>query len=233
MESGPDGNPARWRPAGRKPVIDKGLGIYLIWMDSELTHDAESKSANVIYAVPQKTPMEIAREKNCATPNSLVEQFKREFESLWEKTASPRPGVEGEEHGALVFYEAATNNHPFVELSPGKHMRLGKTQYAPNVPAMPNIGPETREAFAGFSKSKRAVNFLAFFHTHPNYVGLPPESRSGDPSQQDEDYQRDHGNPLGIVRTGKGYSFFSNGKTFGPGDAKANDCVWQLNRARN
>lgn len=84
-----------------------------------------------------------------------------------------------------------------------------------------------------FNQAKRKVEFLAFFHTHPNFPGIPAESRSGAPTPEDTDYQRRRGNPLGIIRTGKGYSFFSNGKEFGPEDARANACIVDLNRAGN
>jgi hypothetical protein len=171
--------------------------------------------------------MAIARKKNCATPNSIVEQFKNDFEAQWKRTTQS-----GEENGSLVFYEKSTNTYPLVKLSEGRHLRFGKTQYAPNVPAMPEIGRETDKALAEFRTTERSVYFLAFFHTHPNYPG--GDSRSGEPTADaDIPYQSRYGNPLGIIRTGRGYSFFSNGKTFRPSDPKANDCIWQLNNSRN
>jgi len=97
----------------------------------------------------------------------------------------------------------------------------------PNLPAMPDIGPETARAKA----DHRGAYFMAVFHTHPNWVS--GASAPGDPSGEDIQYQSDHGNVLGIIRTGKGYSFFSNGRTFRPSDAKANDCIWELNQTRD
>ena len=181
---------------------------------------------NAGFFEPQNTPIAIARKKNCATPNSIVELFKKELESQWERTTRS-----GEENGSLLFWERATNTYPRVPLSEGSHIRLGTTQYAPYIPAMPEIGPETRSAQDNFAAAGRTVDFLAFFHTHPNYPG--GDSGSGDPSGDDIDYQSQHGNVLGIIRTGNGYSFFSNGRTFGANDPKANDCIWELNRARN
>jgi hypothetical protein len=171
--------------------------------------------------------MDIARRKNCATPNSIVEQFKNEFEAQWTRTTQS-----GEENGSLVFYEGTTNTYPLVKLSEGRHLRYGKTQYAPVVPTMPEIGPETDKAIGSFRTAGRSVYFLAYFHTHPNFTS--GASRSGEPSlDADVPYQSRHGNVLGIIKTGQGYSFFSNGKTFRPGDAQANDCIWQLNNSRN
>lgn len=179
----------------------------------------------------QESAMEIARRKNCATPNSLVQQFKKEFEALWDKTvASSEPGVEGEEFGSLIFYEASTNTYPLVELSPGRHLRMGKTSYAPYVPALPEIGPDTQKALTEFRNQKRSVELIVFFHTHPDYPGIPSNSRSGKASPDDETYQRNYRNPLGIIRTGNGYSFFSNGKSFSTTDELANECIWVLNR---
>ena len=173
--------------------------------------------------------MEIARRKNCATPNSMVEQFKSEFEALWQKTvASSGPDTEGEEFGSLIFYEASSNSYPLVQLSPGEHVRYGTTSYAPNHPALPKVGPDTENALREFRNQKRSVEFYVFFHTHPNFIG--GDSRSGEPSGDDESYQRNYQNPLGILRSGKGYSFYSNGKTFWPKDDLANECIWKLNR---
>jgi hypothetical protein len=91
----------------------------------------------------------------------------------------------GEENGSLLFYDQATNTYPRVSLSEGRHIRLGRTQNAPVVPAMPEIGPETRRALDSFASARRSVYFLAFFHTHTNYPG--GDSRSGDPSRDDID----------------------------------------------
>jgi len=172
--------------------------------------------------IQDKSAMDIAREKNCATPNSIVEYFKNKLEDHWSRTTET-----GEENGSLLFYEAATNSYPDVKLSEGRHLRFGTTQYAPVLPAMPEIGPETRAAFQNFSAQGRTVYFLAFFHTHPG------SSQTGKPSGGDIQYQIDMNNVLGIIRTRNGYSFFSNGKTFGPGDAQANECIWLLNSSRN
>ncbi|HEX6042837.1 MAG TPA: hypothetical protein VFZ22_00005, partial [Pyrinomonadaceae bacterium] len=178
-------------------------------------------------ARPQESAMEIARRKNCATPNSIVEQYKLELEAQWERTTRT-----GEENGSLFFWERAKNLYHRISLSEGKHIRLGTTQYAPVIPTMPEIGPETRNAIQYFSQSERNGEFLAFFHTHPNYPG--GDSRSGEPtSDGDVPYQKANKNVLGIIRTGKGYSFFSNGKTFWPNDSKANDCIVDLNKSRN
>jgi hypothetical protein len=181
----------------------------------------------------QGSAMDIARKKNCATPNSIVENFKKEFEALWDKTmATAKPGVEGEEFGALVFYEQASNTYPIVELSPGRHVPIG-SKNSPKVPALPEVGPDTNNALATFRNQNRIVEFLVFFHTHPNYTGIPTESRAGKPSPDDKDFQRNHGNPLGIIRTGNGYFFFIKGKEFGQTDARANDCITTLKRLRN
>lgn len=133
----------------------------------------------------------------------------------------------GEENGSLVFYDPAKNTYPLVALSEGRHWPPRRTQYTPSLPAMPEIGPETRKAKANHP----GAYFMAVFHTHPNWAN--GASAPGNPSPDDIQYQRNHGNVLGIIRTGNGYSFFSNGKTFGPNDAKANECIWELNRTRN
>jgi len=56
--------------------------------------------------------MDIARRKNCATPNSLVEYFKKDFEAQWDRTSRS-----GGENGSLLFYEQANNTYPKVTLS--------------------------------------------------------------------------------------------------------------------
>jgi hypothetical protein len=61
---------------------------------------------------PQKTA---SQQKNCATPNSLVELFKKDFEAQWKRTTQS-----GEENGSLLFYEQATNTYPKVTLSEGE-----------------------------------------------------------------------------------------------------------------
>ncbi len=172
---------------------------------------------------PQSSALADRAAKNCATPNSIVAHFKKDFEAQWTRTTKS-----GEENGSLIFYEQATNTYPKVRLSEGRHM----TDRITSVPALPEIGPETRQAFEDFAKANRKVYFLAFFHTHPNYPRTG-ESRSGGPSSGDIQYQSDFKNALGILRTGKGYSFFSNGTTFWPGDSRANECIWTLNHRRN
>src|SRR5262249_53460505 len=102
-------------------------------------------------------------------------------------------------------------------------VRQGTTEYAPNLPMMPEVGPETTKAFGDFAAAGRGVIFMAFFHTHPNFVS--GASQNGDPSWDDTQYQSNHGNVLGIIRTGNGYSFFLNGKKFGPDDPKAVECI--------
>lgn len=133
----------------------------------------------------------------------------------------------GEENGSLVFYNQAKNTYPLVALSEGRHWPPRRTQYTPSLPALPDVGPETVKAKADHP----GAYFMAVFHTHPNWRS--GESAPGGPSPDDIQYQSNHGNVLGIIRTGNGYSFFSNGKTFGPKDAKANECIVDLNRRRN
>jgi RHS repeat-associated protein len=154
----------------------------------------------------------------CATPNNLVNYLKKNFESLWDKTSKS-----GEENGELVFWERSTNTYPEVQLSEGRHVRQGPTEYAPNLPMMPEVGPETTKAFDTFAAAGRSVNFIAFFHTHPNLVS--GASQNGDPSWDDTQYQSIHGNVLGIIRTGNGYSFYLNGRKFGADDPKADECI--------
>lgn len=146
--------------------------------------------------------------------------------------ATAKPGVMGEEFGALVFYERSTNSYPIVELSPGRHVPIGSPS-SPKVPAMPDVGPDTENALRIFRNKKRTVDFLVFFHTHPNSAGYPPQSATGKPSYGDENYQRDYQNPVGVIRTGNGYSFYIKGKYFGPNDAMANDCITDLKKMRN
>ncbi len=160
------------------------------------------------------TAMDIARRKNCATPNSIVEQFKNDFEAQWKRTTQS-----GEENGSLLFYDKGTNAYPRVALSEGRPDTDG-------VPALPLARPETDKAFDDFRRSGRSIYFLAFFHTHPNYRS--GDSRSGGPSGGDVQYQSDYRNVLGILRTGKGYSFFSNGSTFWPDNPRADECAWIL-----
>jgi hypothetical protein len=172
--------------------------------------------------VPQSPALAERAAKNCATPNSIVAQFKKVFEAQWTRTSQS-----GEENGTLIFYEQSTNAYPTVTLSEGRHMKEG----VGSIPSMPEIGPETRKAFDDFLKAERTVYLLGYFHTHPNFPG--GDSQSGNPSGGDIQYQLDNRNALGIIRTGKGYSFFSNGRTFLPNDPRANECVWTLNHQRS
>jgi hypothetical protein len=166
---------------------------------------------------PQSPALAERAAKNCATPNSVVAHFRNEFEAQWKRTTQS-----GEENGSLIFYEQATNNYMRISLSEGRHFEGG--------PAMPEIRREIRNARDYFSREGRTLHLLAIFHTHPNYPS--GDSRSGDPSSGDEQLQSDYGNALGIIRTGKGYSFYSNGKTFWPDDPRANECIWTLNNQR-
>jgi hypothetical protein len=160
-------------------------------------------------------------QKNCATPNSLVEAFKADFEAQWDRTRQSK-----QENGTLIFYELQTNSYPTVKLSEGRHIQYRHT----SEPGLPESRAETRKALADFAKAGRNVYFLAIFHTHPDYPG--GTSQSGNSSGGDNQFQLDFGNPLGIIRTSKGYSFYSNGRTFWPKDTKANECVWTLNHQK-
>jgi hypothetical protein len=77
-----------------------------------------------------------------------------------------------------------------------------------------------------FHVARRAVALFAIFHTHPNYLG--GDSRNATANDDDMGFARDFGNPLGIIRNGKGYGFFIRGENFGPDDPRANDCIWDL-----
>src|SRR5215208_4857826 len=106
------------------------------------TNSNDAAYWEIIYFILQNpTPMDIARRKNCATPNSIIEQFLSDFDAQWKRTTES-----GEENGSLLFYERATNSYPKVTLSEGRHL----TDRITSVPAMPEIGPETRQAFFGF-----------------------------------------------------------------------------------
>jgi len=199
---------------------DSGSVILAGTSDSSVTVIA---GADYVSTGPQSPALAERAAKNCATPNSIVAHFKKEFEAQWARTTQS-----GEENGSLIFYEQATNTYPKVTLSEGRHM----TDRITSVPAMPEIGPETRKAFEDFAKANQKVYLLAVFHTHPDYP-YSMGSRSGNPSNYDIQYQSDHQNALGIIRTSKGYSFFSNGKTFWPNDPRANECIWTLNHQRN
>jgi YD repeat-containing protein len=180
---------------------------------------------------PQDTPIEIARKKNCATPNSLVETFKGNFESLWDRTVNSgiRGEREGEENGTAIFYESSNNTYLEVQFSQGYHFE-SKSGYYKSGPQMPNARSELRKAITGFETARRKMALLAVFHTHPNFLG--GDSRNATPTSDDKDFLRDFGNPLGIIRSGKGYGFFIKGKEFGPDDPKANECIWDLIHAK-
>jgi hypothetical protein len=164
--------------------------------------------------------------KNCATPNSLVEQFKARFESLWDKTVKSQPrNTEDEENGEAIFYEQSSNTYPEVQFSQGYHFEA-KSGYYKSPPQMPEARTELRKAISAFEVAKRSVVLLAVFHTHPDYIG--GDNRKAEPTQDDSDFLRDFGNPLGIIRNGKGYGFFINGKNFPSNDPRADQCIWDL-----
>jgi hypothetical protein len=161
--------------------------------------------------------------EGCATANKLINdpKLRKIFEGLWQRTTES-----GEENGALLILEPEAKPISMIwgeTVSEGRHIRFGTTDYAPNLPALPDIGIDTRKIFDKFRSQGRKVVLLAFFHTHPNYPG--GDSQSGNPSGPDEQFQSDNGNALGIIRTGNGYSFFLNGKTFGPSDPRADECI--------
>jgi hypothetical protein len=141
------------------------------------------------------------------------------MEKLWGDTMKS-----GEENGGWFFYEPKANIVHLNRASEGRHITLGHgSQYAPRIAAMPEIGPETRDQFRQFAAEGRSVRMIAFFHTHPNYAG--GGSAGDNPSGADMQFQYDYGNPLGIIRNGSGYAFFSNGRKFYPNDPKANECI--------
>lgn len=160
----------RQRGPRRTPIDSFGLGIYGLYLrdgargnDGQwnlhlFTFDSQQRRSHH----PQETAMDIARRKNCATPNSIVEQFKNDFEAQWKRTTQSR-----EENGSLVFYEKATNTYPLVKLSEGRQLRFGRTQYGYSVPAMPEIEPETNKAIGNFKSQRRDAYFLAFFILTP------------------------------------------------------------------
>ena len=121
-----------------------------------------------------------------------------------------------------MFYEPATNQYLRISLSEGK--------YFEGVPALPDVRIETKRAISEFRKAKRDVYFLAFFHTHPDF--FDGESRKNTPTAADVQYQSDFRNPLGIIRSSKGYGFFSNGKSFDSQHVNANSCIWRLNQKK-
>jgi hypothetical protein len=207
-----------------------GLGIV---PERETNGDFSSSVANYLrpvfgddpqnsYAGQQKkklTPMEIAKRKNCATPNSIVETFKTHFEELWDKTvASGTEGTEGEENGEAIFYDPSNNTYPEVQFSQGVHLR-SRTSYGPTRPALPRAMQELEEAVTKYSNA----TLLVVFHTHPDFIG--GESRSNKPTKDgDEDFISGFGG-LGIIRSGSGYGFYINGENFGPDSPLANECI--------
>jgi hypothetical protein len=207
----------------RYPIISLGVGLHVTWVPTIRDHKEGYylDVAEEVFEEPQESAMAIAQRKNCATPNSIVEQYKLEFEAQWNRTLRT-----GEENGSLVFYEHAANTYFRLSLSEGRHL----TDRISTDPAMPESRGETRRALDYFRREGRNLYFLAFFHTHPNspHTGKSSTGPSGDDIQ----FQSDFGNALGILRTGTGYSFFSNGRTFRPDDARANECIWSLNKQR-
>jgi YD repeat-containing protein len=175
----------------------------------------------------QDTAMDIARRKNCATPNSIVETFKAKFESLWDETVKSgiRAQKEGDENGMAIFYESSNNTYPEVQFSQGYHFEA-KSGYYNSGPQMPEARSELRRALMDFHVARRAVALFAIFHTHPDYLG--GDNRNATPTEDDTGWLRDFGNPLGIIRNGKGYGFFIKGENFGPDDPRANECIWDL-----
>lgn len=78
----------------------------------------------------KESAMAIAQKKNCATPNSIVEQYNLEFEAQWNRTLRT-----GEENASLVFYEQSANNYFRLSLSEGRHLYDGIT----TGPALPEV----------------------------------------------------------------------------------------------
>jgi hypothetical protein len=165
--------------------------------------------------MPQKPDIE-----GCVTPNKLIndEDFKRVFEALWERTQKS-----GQENGAVIIYEPAANTLHAESLSEGETIREGKSQYAPAIPAMPKSRSEINQHLSNYRSAGRRVALYAIFHTHPDFS--PGNSRTGKPSGGDDQVQFDFGNPLGIIRTSKGYSFYDDGILFWPTEAKADQCI--------
>ncbi len=160
-----------------------------------------------------------------------LETFKAKFDSLWDRTVKSgiRGKKEGEENGGAIFYEPSSNTYPVVEFSQGYHFE-SRSGYYSSGPQLPEARRELRKAIAGFQVERRKVTLFAVFHTHPDYLG--GEKRNSTPSRDDKEWLKDFGNPLGIIRSGKGYGFVIHGKEFGPDDPKANDCIWDLMRSK-
>jgi len=177
-------------------------------------------------AVESSGAMTQTQKKNCATPNSIVAMFKAKFESLWDQTVkSGNRSKEGEENGEAIFYEKSSNTYPEVQFSQGTHYET-ESGYYNTGPQMLEASTELRKGISAFQVAKREVALFVIFHTHPNYTD--GESRKNTPSQADLDFVKESGNPLGIIRSGAGYGFFINGEGFGPDDARADECIWDL-----
>ena len=88
---------------------------------------------------------------------------------------------------------------------------------------------EMKDAIKNLAVEMPDIIFMAWYHTHPNFKasGKP---MSGEPSGGDGDVgiQSDLGYPLGIIRTGDGYFFFMDFKTFRSSDPMANKCITDL-----
>ncbi|MEP7338581.1 MAG: hypothetical protein ABI977_12655, partial [Acidobacteriota bacterium] len=167
-------------------------------------------------------------QKNCATPNSLINdpEHRKLYESLWDRTMGS-----GEENGAATFYEAATNTYHKVTLSEGEHekqLSSDRQRVITEIPTMPKAKREMEGALEKFAAEKRNVLFMAFYHTHPNYRsgGSSPGEPSG--AFGDVGVQRNFRSPLGIIRNGDGYSFYMGFSTFRSDDPRANTCIWEL-----
>jgi RHS repeat-associated protein len=166
---------------------------------------------------------------NCATPNSVLKQFKKDFDLQWDQTIDSK-----EENGSAIFYDNDSKTYPkesLYKLKQGRHVPF-RNPSTGNIlsmdPAMPDAPGELRDLKDKFRQEGRNMYLLAFFHTHPNYVS--GESRSGDPSDDDVNTLKRLNIPLGILKTGKGYSFFTphSNKGFTEDDPRANDCIWKL-----
>jgi len=215
-----NGYPGQYSVGSNIDALQRGLTEITLYRGSD------SQTIRVPYFFhnfrnPQSPALAERAAKNCATPNSLLRYFNNEFEDQWKRTQKS-----GEENGSLLFYEKSNNTYPRVQLSEGSHV----TDRITSVPALPESRKETRKAIQDYKNEGRDVYFLAVFHTHPDFS--PGDPRSGEPSPDDVQFQSDFKNVLGIIRTSKGYTFFSNGKKFDSTDARANECITTLNSRR-
>lgn len=169
----------KWHAVFEGVAVSETANLFRLFAFRPSRRPEQSKNKTAATA-PQESAMDIAQRKNCATPNSTVEQYKLEFEAQWNRTLRT-----GEENGSAVFYEQASNNYMRISLSEGRHID--------NLPAMPESRRETRNARDYFSREGRTLYLLAFFHTHPNYAHSG-ESQSGNPSDGDIQFQSDFGN---------------------------------------